>query len=285
MTFEEDPKEILGDKIDLKENLQTINGDSSIDNSLEEKISASKNHKKMQKLGISPVPSAKKNFSSLTPIMGLGEKRFADAKNGFGKIAGESNTFPRTAQLSLNRFKNVNYEDILKPSDPSEKTNRQESHIKTVPSLNKPVNKFAKQGSDIIDLSFNPNKLEENTSGDEYYNKSVPKKGLTLTGGGSIFLKSNRTVTTTMTSVSVNASQSVESGVSSRLSTTSENPKSILRDRNFGDLYFRPPSFEKNDVKQNEEEDKKSVRYVYDIREVTERLKGVKKSFKGHYVY
>lgn len=234
LTYEEDPKEILGDKI--KENLHSINGDSSIDNSLEEEVSNSKNyanHKKIQKQGMNP--AFKKNFPTLTPIM------------GFGKMAGESNTFPRTAQLSLNRFKNVNYEDILKTTEP----NRTESHIKTVPSLNKPVNKFSKQSSDIIDLSFNPNKPDENVPSDEYYNKSAPKKGLTLSGGGSVFLKSNRTVQ--------NVQQTAEV---SRSSMSSENPKSILRDRNFGDLYFRPPSFEKNDVKLNEEEDKKSVRFV-----------------------
>lgn len=201
LTYEEEPKEITDDKVELREHFQSHDGDSSIDNSLDEEISATRNSSSANypaKKSISTTHNSgsslfagKKNLPTLTPIMGLGHKKFGEIKGNLSKVAGDSNTFPRTAQLSINRFRNVGhqqdaYDDIFKSDDSTEnKMTRPESNIKTVPTVNKNV-KLTRQTSDIIDLSFNPSKTDGHGSDDEL-TKSTPKKGFALTGLKIIF--------------------------------------------------------------------------------------------------
>lgn len=73
-------------------------------------------------------------------------------------------------------------------------------------------------------------------------------------------MKSNRT-NQTPTNAANSVTQSNETRVPNRSSLSSDNPKGILRDRNFGEMYFKPPTFENSDIKNFDEDDKKSVRY------------------------
>lgn len=81
-----------------------------------------------------------------------------------------------------------------------------------------------------------------------------------VSGGGSIFLKSNK-------SSQQNDNDGVSFGSFGKTSSsnTGDNPKGILRERSFGESAFRIPSLDKSEGSRGNdhtvsEEDRKSVR-------------------------
>lgn len=179
LTYEEDLKQ----KPDGKDNNKFHDDDSSINNSLEEEISSAKNEPKdalLKKMHQNTLE--KKSLPSLKPIAGNGDNKLGYLNN-LRRNAGESNTFPRTAQVGINKFKNFSYlqktncDDSVKSDDLVEPES--ETSAKN-PLPNSNNNRLVKQTSEIIDLSFNPNKRDDPLVDESY--KPVVKKGIALTG-------------------------------------------------------------------------------------------------------
>lgn len=190
VTFEEDAKQITTDRCETKDmEVQ----DSSIESSLEEEDGTDRKPKSSadifrgatRKTGLL-APIGRK---SLPPVMSMGERKLGDI-TGLTKKPGESNTFPRTAQTSMAKFKvgmlqQKDFNDGSfdnSDSDTHDSYSKKGSDAKRMNVTLAPSNLIKKHTPEIIDLSFNPSGRHDSASRDGSSLYDAPKRGLTLSG-------------------------------------------------------------------------------------------------------
>lgn len=183
-------------------------GISSIENSLEEELSANKKiNKKPENLfpyqkPYLLAPMRKKPLAPLAPIATLGDKFLKPTST---KKVGDSNTFPRTMTAAAVKFQSGAYltkddensDEDESDSDSSEKKIKIPAKIPSSQGMNK------NDKMDIIDLSFNP-RSKQNTGFDKPASKGfeanqTKKGGLTLMGTFVIIFNQHQNYSHTFT--------------------------------------------------------------------------------------